>query len=321
MPSFSEYKTLFLTCCFAFSQQIFAESTQALQLLKGMTDAMQSRNYHGNFIYISDNKIENMIYVHRNDAGIVSERLYSLNGEAREIIRNNNSLICIWPDTESVVIDNSVIESQLPAQLPGNLENLTINYEFKVLGQQRIADYDTYLVSIKPKDSYRYGYKYWIHSDSNIMLKSAVMNENGQVIEKMMFTQLYIDQVTDEMLLPVASSDDFRSHEVGPRASAALTKVQDSNWQVRMLPHGFTMTMHQRSMTPNVSEHMVFSDGMSSLSVFIEKKAKSDDVLTGYSNMGAVNAFGRYEDAFHITAVGEVPAQTVRLIGEALVLK
>lgn len=316
-------RQLYAIAVFSFSSLALASETeqQAYELLNSMTQAMQEKSYHGNFIYLSDGKIENMIFVHRNIDGDISERLYSLNGEAREIIRDNDALTCIWPDSQSVVIDTSVINSQLPAQLPVDLSLLSDNYDFNVMGEERIADLNTVIVSIKPKDSYRYGYQYWIDQDSDLLVRTTVMNEVGKVVEQLMFTQLQISPVEDQLLKPVSKSGTFQKHEIKPHASAAPIKVADSQWRVRMLPNGFNLTMHQRKIKPKVVEHLVFSDGMSSLSVFIEKKSKAPQVLTGYSNMGAVNAFGRYEDNFHITAVGEVPPQTARLIGEALTLQ
>ncbi len=315
------YKLFVAFVLLVLCKSVWASGNEALQLLNSMTNAMQEKSYHGNFVYLSDNKLENMVFVHRKQNGSVSERLYSLNGEAREILRDNDALTCIWPDTQSVVIDTSVINSQLPAQLPIDLEQLSGSYDFKVLGEERIAGLQTKVVSIQPKDSYRYGYQYWIDKASSLLVKTSVLNENGAVVEQFMFTQLSVDNVDDKLLRPVSKSSNFQQHKIEPRASAVAPKVADSKWRVRMLPYGFSLTMHQRQMEPKAVEHLVFSDGMSSLSVFIEKKSSSDQALSGYSNMGAVNAFGRYEDKYHITAVGEVPAQTARLIGEALVLE
>lgn len=313
----------FLLVLFCLSQYkvVLADNNDALRLLNLMTQAMQDKSYYGNFVYLNDNKLESMVFVHRKQGDVVNERLYSLNGEAREILRENDVLTCILPNAKSVVVDNSMVNSQLPAKLPINLEQLKGSYELKILGTERIADLQTRIVSIQPKDSYRYGYKYWIDEASNLLVKTSVMNENGQTVEQLMFTELRVGGVDEHLLKPVSKSGAFQKHEVHPQSSSVLPKVADSKWRVRMLPHGFRLTMHQRKMKPKISEHMVFSDGMSSLSVFIKQKNTNKQVLDGYSNMGAVNAFGRYEDQYHITAVGEVPAQTARLIGESLVIK
>jgi len=129
--------------------------SDAVYLLNSMTTAMQDKSYYGNFVYISDDKLESMDYAHLNQGGKISERLYSLNGEAREILKDESVLTCVWPSTKSVVVDSSIIESQLPAQLPVDLTTIKDNYNFKISGQERIADFDTTIVSIQPKDTNR----------------------------------------------------------------------------------------------------------------------------------------------------------------------
>lgn len=61
---------------------------------------------------------------------------------------------------------------------------------------------------------------------------------------------------------------------------------------------------------------MVFTDGLASLSVFIEKQ--SIQKHWGNTSMGAINAFIRIVDGYSITAIGEVPAATVQAVAESV---
>jgi sigma-E factor negative regulatory protein RseB len=65
------------------------------------------------------------------------------------------------------------------------------------------------------------------------------------------------------------------------------------------------------STTNDVVEHFVFTDGLATMSVYIEK-AVAEKRFVGESQMGAIHAYGAQLNGFQITAVGEVPAQTVK---------
>lgn len=92
------------------------------------------------------------------------------------------------------------------------------------------------------------------------------------------------------------------------------------NWRVTRVPAGFEPGMqrhHKMAMSKMPVEHFLFSDGLSSVSVYIEKKMNHKNLIGG-STMGAVNAYGREVGDFHITVVGEVPQVTVKMMGDSV---
>jgi sigma-E factor negative regulatory protein RseB len=64
--------------------------------------------------------------------------------------------------------------------------------------------------------------------------------------------------------------------------------------------------------------HLVYSDGLAMVSVFVEALVDGEEVLQGYSSRGAVNAFSRVAGDHQITVVGEVPLTTVRRIAASV---
>ncbi len=66
-------------------------------------------------------------------------------------------------------------------------------------------------------------------------------------------------------------------------------------------------------------EHLMYSDGLSLVSVFVEKLDKPVNVVTGSSSMGGVNTFSTMTDSYLITAIGEVPIDTVKLFAKSIV--
>ena len=93
------------------------------------------------------------------------------------------------------------------------------------------------------------------------------------------------------------------------------------NWSVTKVPAGFTPGVqrhHKMTVSAMPVEHFMFSDGLSSVSVFVEKKMESSKNLIGGSTMGAVNAYGRAVGDYHVTVVGEVPHATVKMIADSV---
>jgi sigma-E factor negative regulatory protein RseB len=86
-------------------------------------------------------------------------------------------------------------------------------------------------------------------------------------------------------------------------------------WQIRWMPVGFKMKNYeQQSMTEeqNVVDHLVYSDGLAMVSVFIEKSKQPSRFIPGPLKKGALNAYARLANGYQVTAVGEVPQSTVQ---------
>ena len=65
----------------------------------------------------------------------------------------------------------------------------------------------------------------------------------------------------------------------------------------------------------------MYTDGIASVSVFVESGSPEAPALKGLSTMGAANAFATTIDGHQVTVVGEVPPHTVKLIGNAMTLR
>lgn len=291
--------------------------------LKQMSEAMRSQNYTGTFVYINNDKVEAMQIEHRNSSEGISERLYSLNGAAREIVRHNSIVTCIWPDTRSVMVDKVGQKNHFPIKLPENPAELEKHYIISLKDEDRIADHRCKIIDITPRDEYRYGYRMCVDIDSHLMVKSTVLDERGKPIEHVMFTDLKVSQNdANEALKPLFLGEDFK-YSTQEEVEAPEGISGGSPMRSGKFPAGFMMIkMHRKRVEGEnkVVDHMIYSDGMATVSVFIEKHDGDRKMLKGNSRMGAVHAFGRHLEDYHVTVVGEVPAKTVDMIGSSIEL-
>ena len=293
---------------------------EAMELVQKMSDAMRDLSYRGNFVYMHDNQLESMQITHYRDQHGEKERLVSLNGEAREIIRDDQNLTCIWPSSRKVVVDLSRQNSFSPIFIPEDITRLEKFYRMKRVGNDRIAGMDTVVVHIDPRDRYRYGMKFWINRENYLMMKSSLIAEDGREIEQVMFTSLEVfdgDEKPDFDLMPSIDEDYTR---IQFHRGKQTTAVADSGaWQLERTPGGFWRDSVLRREQPNsdhVVHQMVYTDGLASLSIFIERS--SSESHSGGTSMGAVNAFIRIVNNHSVTAIGEVPAITVKEVAESV---
>lgn len=300
--------------------------TGGRDMIRAMSTAMQGLNYSGSFIYAHDDELESMQIIHSNDNGIEREKLISLNGEAREIVRNAESVICIWPGSKSVAVSEATPRTPFPAFEPEQLEQLEKLYKFKHRGTDRVAGRDALVVDIKPLDSYRYGYRLWIDAETYLMLRSVMRDNSGNVIEQVMFTHVeYPESIQSSMFSPSAEGErqewlvDFDKPLLPPAEPIEGIPGVDK----LTVPAGFTLMSDKVLVLPENSSvrRVMYTDGLASLSVFVAPTGgNAQSELLGLSGMGAVHAYGVMHNNWHITVVGEVPKPTVMMMGESLTL-
>ncbi len=300
---------------------VFADSSLAARdLINAMSRASRELNYDATFVYRKGNQMDVMRLLHKADGNNEIERLVSLTGQARELIRDNQSVTCIFPEDQAVMVEKSRPRQLLSGQLPEPIEKVESYYSFSIAGRDRVLDRDTLVVNIIPKDEYRYGYQIWIDQDSHLAVKTQLNTANGAALEQILFTQLKIlDSIPDEMLKPSINGSGYVWYNHS--ADSEEPDVSAQKWQVEWMPGGFTMSEQTQQQMPANSmpvDHLVYSDGLATVSVFVEKIAKDPVVKPGASQMGGVNAFALLNSGYQITAVGEVPLTTVEQMAKSV---
>lgn len=311
--------TLLLSLAGGMPFVALAQGTDARQLLEKMTEAYRTQNYEGVFVYRHDSRMDAMHIIHQANGSNERERMIALTGPAREVIRNNKSVTCIFPDDQAVLVEKSRPYKLPSAQLALSLEKLGENYAFTLAGEDRVAGHDAQIVAIQPRDRFRYGYRLWIDKDSHLLLRSELIGEQGKPLEQFMFTRLEIrEQIPDSKLEPSITGTDYTWYE---NSDDLHNDSVDDNWQVGWLPNGFSITNRSDELladSPRPVKHLVFTDGLAMVSVFVEKISGDSGILIGPSKRGAVNAFAREADGHQVMVVGEVPLITARQVANSV---
>jgi sigma-E factor negative regulatory protein RseB len=286
-----------------------------------MSVALQSLNYDGTFVYLHDGKLEAMRVVHQTGEQGDTERLVSLTGSPREVLRDDRAVTCIMADNKSVMVGQSRPRQPFPV-VPEDLDSLSRYYQLQEIGDDRMAGYMARVISITPRDRFRYGYRFWIDTSNYMLLKFDLTGVDGKAIEQVMFTRLHVsDSLPAAALRPSLTGDGYNWTRQGTDSPDAAAGPGRPAWVVQRLPAGFEMTDFQLKRIRKEgarAEHLVFSDGLATMSVYIEKLGTDDETFQGLSSMGAMNAFGAVIDDYQITVVGEVPPATVEMVASSV---
>ena len=293
----------------------------AQELISQMSKANHELNYEGVFIYRRQGNMDTMRIIHKVDENGVQERIVSLTGYAREVIRNKDSVTCFLPDDESVMVEKSNPRQFKITQLPEQIGKVSEYYTFSIAGQDRVANRPAWIVDILPKDEYRFGYQLWIDLESKLLLKSELKDKQGVPLEQFFFAKLQIlDEIPDAWLKPEISGVGYTWHDNSLEESPV--DKGDVFWKATWMPEGFTMSDQEKQTIEESQmpvEHLMYSDGLALISVFVEKLEESVNTVTGPSSMGGVNTFSTMTDNYLITAVGEVPQDTVKLMAKSVI--
>jgi sigma-E factor negative regulatory protein RseB len=295
-----------------------AEDARAL--LEKMNRALAMRNYDGTFFHLSNGRVETMRIVHRVQHGRVMERLVSLDGSQREVVRNGEELTCYLPDQRTVVVEPLRTHGPLLGTLPQFGEGGLEFYTLESLPRTRLLGHAVQGVSVRPKDKYRFGYKLWLDEQSGMPLKTQLCDADGQVLEQIQFARIDMpESIPDSAFVPATHADGMRWVRQQNSAPDRVNAI--SAFRVSRLPPGFKLTSSGAQTLGDAAEpasHLVYSDGLASVSVFIEQQQSRLEPMYGVGRVGGAYTFSTVIDGHQVTAVGEVPAETVEFIAHSV---
>jgi len=315
-------RAVWLFASLLFAQGALAQGQpEALSLLGRAVSASQRTSYIGTFVYQSGSNVETSRVAHYVDTeGNSVERLEVLDGSPREVIRVNDEVRCYLPKEKIIIEDRRGARKTFPSLLPESVGALSDYYTVRKGPPGRVAGFDTQSVLLEPKDGYRYGHMFWIEAQTGLLLKARMVNERSEPIEQFAFAQLQLGPALtreDVQSRLAASSSGWKVHT----ANSTQAQNADLGWTMNGDVPGFRQIAGmKRSLGPDRPDmvHMVFSDGLAAISVFIEPYRKEDGSVVGPMKHGAVNVYKRRLAGYVITALGEVPPHSLQRMADAV---
>jgi sigma-E factor negative regulatory protein RseB len=284
--------------------------------LERMNKALTTTNYVGVFTHVRGSRTETLRIIHRVKGREVSERLLSLDASGREFIRQGDELTCYFPDKRTVLVERRSPDGPLLGALPALADGGdSAVYEIKGGQRERLLGRNSRVVALHPRDDFRYGYKLWIDEQTAMPLKTQLCDKSGQVIEQILFSSIDLpERIPDSMFKPQVDASNYRWLRADRRVASSNAPAL---WEAMRLPPGFRMATRSNQSMPGSSEpvaHLVFTDGVASVSVFVEPRKPDAKPAEGPARVGSSSAFSTVVGDHQVTAVGEVPPNTVKFI-------
>ncbi|MEE4186332.1 MAG: MucB/RseB C-terminal domain-containing protein [Gammaproteobacteria bacterium] len=309
-----------------YASVAMAEPT-AEQWLQRMANAVEFLNYQGSLVYMAPGRAETFRVFHRVERNKVTERLIALDGAGAEIIRNDAVVICIFPDTQSVVVEarnaGAKHSNPLQSRLPAYSSSLNEHYRLSIGANERILGRPATVVDIAPRDDYRYGYRLWLDADTAMPLKAQLIGEDAAIpVEEIRFTEIKMPGIVDVSAVQTGLDTTgyswvLQNNKPGP----AVADERVGSWRADEPPAGFELVMSAVEVTqdsPVPRTHLVYTDGLATVSVFVDMGVAASEQAQGLAMMGAANAYSVMRDGLLLTAIGEVPPRTVEKFAYAM---
>lgn len=286
--------------------------------LDRMARAIETLDYRGTLVHVREDRVDTLRIIHRADEDGVRERIYAIDGEPREVLRDGNKVRCLLPGDQPQVLESQLAGRLLPHLPVNRLTSPESAYDMAMAGSERVAGLATRIVNIEPRDQYRYGYRFWLEESTGMLLRYVLIDPDGRQLQQLSFASIELGASISDAELAPAMID-------APKV--LTTRLHDAEGQIRSgrrqeafrdrVPDGFRLANIGKGRSENGEEfeHLLFSDGLASFSIYIEQSAP-DAIGSRIKAMGAVHVFTEQGEGRTVTVVGEVPAATVEYVGQ-----
>lgn len=286
-----------------------------------MSGAANQLCYMGTFVHQSGGRLESLRIAHYTEGKDEFEKVEFLDGPVREVIRNNEQVSVYFPANKTIKLVHRKARKFFPALLTSLPENYTENYRVKLTNVERVAGHECQAMLFEPKDSFRYPRWFCAEQNTGLIIKTSLNDEHGVMLEQMSFTQLTVGKPQVKRDHTKSTYPDAKQQWRTDATPLEDLKPTDSGWAVNNPPAGFRKIMEMQRSMPHKTQpiyHQVLSDGLASVSIFIEPKTAQNMPTLGASQQNAVNTFIAASGEYWITVMGEVPPLTVQQIAQSV---
>jgi sigma-E factor negative regulatory protein RseB len=278
--------------------------------LARMQDASRQRNYVGTFVVSSSNGAMSSARIwHACDGQRQVERIDTLSGEKRSTFRRDDEVLTFLPDAKTVRSERREALGLFPELATPRDTAIPDFYTARRVGSDRVAGFDADIVQVLPRDGLRFGYRIWAEKDSGLVMKLQTVDDGGRVLEQAAFSELQLDAPLrmDKLSHMMSVPEGWRLE----KTDAVKTTPAAEGWGLKRPVAGFrSMSCYKRPAEGVVQ--WIFSDGLASVSLFVEEYDRQRHQREGEFASGASHTLTRRVQDWWVTVVGEVPPQTLR---------
>ncbi len=315
-----------LTSGWTGAQPIASKDTSVNGWLMHVHDASRYRAYTGTFVVSAGGSMASAKIWHACEGDQQIERVESLSGTPRSTFRRNDRVITFFPESRIAVAETRDSLGIFPGILKANESAINDYYQLKRLGLERIAGFEAELVQLTPNDNLRYGYRVWSEKRTGLVMQLQTLDLDGRVLEQAAFSELRLDATVSvgKLHQMMGNTEGYRVE----RLELQKVNPEARGWVVQKVVSGFRpMGCYGRTGPPaaGISARnegviqWIFSDGLATVSLFVEAFDGKRHGREGYTDMGgSTHTLTRRIDDWWATVVGEVPVSTLMTFAMSL---
>ena len=292
--------------------------------LQRMHEASKNRSYIGTYVVSMGGQMQSAKIWHVCDGGQQMERIETLTGAPRSSFRHNDKLVTFMPEQKLVRQERREALGLFPELVQSTDNRIAEFYKIKLEGVDRIAGLDADVAMLLPKDGMRFGYRVWTEQKRGLIVKLQTLDADGRVLEQAAFSELQLDAPVkmDKLLQMMGKVDGYKVEQ----PVLVKTSASAEGWVLKAAVAGFKpMSCYKRPTTAVqgaavVDEPMqwVFSDGLASVSLFVEPFDRQRHGAQSSMSIGATHTITRQLGNYWLTAMGEVPMTTLKQFASGL---
>ena len=299
-------------------------AADAWNTLQKAAVAAHALSYQGVFVFQTSQQTKAVQITHLFNGQGEYARSVVLDGSPREVFSQGHDLVIFSPKDQHVVIEKRRAQNMFPATLPVDLSSVKESYDLKLGEVERMADRTAQVIYLQPKDGLRYHYKCWIDLEYGLLLKTEMTDSHNALIESIGFNQVSLMHTLDlDWFQP--KIDSKKSYIMEETVAQPLEGSADMpSWSVKPVPKGYRQIEQSLKFVHGKNVplmHLVYSDGLASVSLFIEPILRGAKPRTGHVNVGFTSFYANINNGYQVTAVGEVPEAAVEKFATAVRLK
>lgn len=289
-----------------------------------LQEASRVPSYMGTFVVSSFNGAMSSARIwHVCEGNVQMERVEALSGAPRSIFRRNDAVVTFLPESRTVRAERREAGGVFPNLFAAGVLTSTADfYIARQVGEARVAGFDADVVQMSPRDGLRFGYRIWSEKRTGLVVKTQTIDQVGRVLEQAAFSELQLDAPVKASVLQrmMNSTEGYRVE----KSERMRTTPESEGWALKAPVPGFqSQSCYRRPATATASMvQWIFSDGLATVSLFIEPFDAERHVREGVASLGATHTLVRRLAAagsdWWVTAVGEVPLSTLRVFVDGL---
>ncbi|MBW8189574.1 MucB/RseB C-terminal domain-containing protein [Neiella marina] len=286
--------------------------------LQRMGQTFQAANYSLSVIRVNQQHFEPIAIEHGIVDGETLVYVNYLNGPEREILHRDGVVTYFQHDEPPYSVAGQRAVGPIPRAFITDVSILKRSYQFVLGGRNRVLGRSAQLIRIEPNEADRYAIWVWLDAEHGMLLRADIVSPSGEPLEHIQVVSMQYSETPSAVVQQLAALD--LPAPVPLMESQQVSGNGRIRWVTGYLPEGFELIgrdRHRLGVTKDLVDYQLYSDGISSVSVYVGSAADEKPGQAGVSK-GATHLVTVAKDGVEVAVIGKLPIETITRIVESV---